>query len=286
MNFSQESSKVRNDHQGEQPVRVPGRGVVGGGGVAELRRDVAGGRRTGGATARTGAASTCWSATRSGVSRRLTPTHRKWRSPGALASCIPKRPSPAQGCRRSSRRVSRCSSRGSPTACSSPVRVMTPSWRCSELGMWVPQRAHSGGQPSVGALSLIRSDPAWPFTAGNVALAKDLGGRMGTAVENARLFQEVQAWHSESGTSHALLDLALTAASIVRSTGTCVAARSPSTTERARFSASIGPSSMSGPRRCSARLWSRAGPGRGRGGDRTRDRAAQRLKRRVPHSPG
>jgi PAS domain S-box-containing protein len=67
----------------------------------------------------------------------------------------------------------------------------------------------------VGALSLIRSDPARPFSTGDASLAEDVGRRAGIAVENARLFREVQAeWHSESGTSHARLDLALEAASI------------------------------------------------------------------------
>ncbi|HXR41273.1 MAG TPA: SpoIIE family protein phosphatase, partial [Acidothermaceae bacterium] len=67
----------------------------------------------------------------------------------------------------------------------------------------------------VGAVSLIRSDPTRPFSAGDVSLAEDVGRRAGMAVENARLFREVQAeWHSDSGTSHARLDLALEAASI------------------------------------------------------------------------
>ncbi|MDQ1484562.1 MAG: hypothetical protein QOJ62_255, partial [Actinomycetota bacterium] len=67
----------------------------------------------------------------------------------------------------------------------------------------------------LGALALIRTDPERPFTDDEVALAEDLGSRAGTAVDNARLFRELQAsWHSDAGTSHARLDLALSAADI------------------------------------------------------------------------
>jgi PAS domain S-box-containing protein len=85
-----------------------------------------------------------------------------------------------------------------------------------EIGMaavlMVPLRA---GTRVVGGLTLIRTDPSRPFTAGDVDIADDLGRRAGTAVENARLFREVQASrNTDTGASHARLDLALAAASI------------------------------------------------------------------------
>jgi GAF domain-containing protein len=67
----------------------------------------------------------------------------------------------------------------------------------------------------LGAVTLIRADDDNPFSADDVALAEDLGRRAGTAVDNALLFREVQSsWHSEAGTSHARLGLALAAADI------------------------------------------------------------------------
>jgi GAF domain-containing protein len=67
----------------------------------------------------------------------------------------------------------------------------------------------------LGALTLVRADDDNPFSADDVALAEDLGRRAGTAVDNARLFREVQSsMHTEAGTSHARLDLALAAADI------------------------------------------------------------------------
>lgn len=67
----------------------------------------------------------------------------------------------------------------------------------------------------LGATTLIRTSPDRPFTPDDVALAEDLARRAGTAVDNSRLFAELQAaWHSEAGTSHTQLDLALAAAAI------------------------------------------------------------------------
>src|SRR5207249_12194957 len=55
----------------------------------------------------------------------------------------------------------------------------------------------------IGALALVRADPAHPYTAADLRLAEGLAQGSALAVENARLFAAERRAHAETEAAHA-----------------------------------------------------------------------------------